>query len=130
MAYEIPGFQFSLPAGADLSAHQYKFVKINSSGQCVLCAAVTDKPIGILQNDPPAAGVAANIMVNGISKLKAAANLAVGDQIGTDAAGLGAANVPGTDTTKYTVGEVIGDNTVANGVVSVLFNCAGAGRGA
>jgi hypothetical protein len=60
----------------------------------------------------------------------AAANLAKGDQVGTDAAGLCVANIPGTDTTKYTVGEVLDDNSAANGRATILFNCAGAGRGA
>lgn len=130
MAYEIPGFQFTVPAGADLSTHQHKFVKLNSSGQAILCAAVTDKPVGILQNKPNAAGVAANIMADGISKLVMAANTAKGDRIGTDAAGLGAVYVHGTDTTKYIVGEVLDDNSTANGRATVLFNCVGVGRGA
>ena len=130
MAYEIPGFQFTLPAGADLSAAQHKFVKINSSGQVILCAAVTDKPIGILQNKPNAAGVAANIMANGVSKLIMAANAAKGDRIGTDAAGLGAIYVHGTDTTKYIVGELLDDNSAANGKATIIFNCIGVGRGA
>jgi len=130
MAFEVPGFQFSFEAGADLSAHMHKFVKLNSSGQVVLCAAVTDRPIGILQNKPNAVGVPASVMINGISKLIAGANLAKADQIGTDAAGLAAVYAPGTDTTKYVVGIVLDDNSATNGLVSVLFDCANAQRGA
>ena len=53
-----------------------------------------------------------------------------GDQIGTDAAGLGAVYVPGTDTTKYIVGQVMDDNSAANGYASVIFDCKNAQRGA
>ena len=43
MAYEISNYsvKVTLVAGADLSALQYNFVKINSSGQAVACAAAT-----------------------------------------------------------------------------------------
>jgi hypothetical protein len=132
MAFEIPGkTDGTRPAGADLSAaaNQYKFVKLNTSSQVVLCSAVTDKPYGILQNTP-ASGQAAEVMIDGISKVQADANLTIGDQVGTSADGQAAAYVPGTDTTKYIVGEVLTDNTVAGGIVSIQFNCAGTGRAA
>jgi hypothetical protein len=69
-------------------------------------------------------------MISGISKVQADADLTPGNQVGTSADGQAAAYVPGTDTTKYIVGEVLTDNTAAGGIVSILFNCAGAGRGA
>lgn len=129
MAYEIPGMSASFVAGGDLSAKQYYFVKLNSSGQVVIIAANTDKPIGILQN-APASGGTAEVMLYGISKVSADADLTVGNQIGASADGQAAAYAPGTDTTKYIVGEVLTDNTAAAGLVSVAFNCLGAGRGA
>ena len=129
MAYEIPGMCASFVAGGDLSAKQYHFVKLNSSGQVVIVAANTDKPIGILQN-APASGGTAEVMLFGISKVVADADLAIGDQMGASADGQAAAYVPGTDTTKYIVGEVLTANTTAGGIVSVAFNCMGAGRGA
>jgi hypothetical protein len=132
MAFEIPGrMDGTRPAGADLSAaaNQHKFVKLNSSGQVVLCSAATDKPYGVLQNRP-AAGQAAAVMIDGISKVQADANLTVGDKVGTSADGQAAAYVPGTDTTKYIVGEVLTDNGAAGELVSIQFDCAGASRGA
>jgi len=132
MAFEIPGrVDGTRPAGADLSAagNQYKFVKLNTSGQVVAITAVTDKPYGILQNTP-AAGQAAEVMIDGISKVQGDANLTIGDQVSPSADGQAAAAVPGTDTTKYIVGEVLTDNTTAGGIVSIQFDCAGAGRGA
>lgn len=129
MAYEIPGMSASFVAGGDLSAKQYYFVKLNSSGQVVNVSAVTDKPIGILQN-APASGGTAEVMLYGISKMSADADLTIGNQIGPSSDGQAAAYAPGTDTTKYIVGEVLTDNTAAAGLVSVAFNCLGAGRGA
>lgn len=130
MAFEQPGLMLTREAGADLSAHQHKFVKLNSSGQVVAMAANTDKPFGILQDKPAASGRACQVMVSGVSKVQGDANLAKGDQIGSSADGQAAAYVPGTDTTKYIVGEVLEDNAAAAGLATVAFNCLGAGRGA
>ena len=44
----------TLTAYADLSAKQYYFVKMQSATQVTVCAAITDKPIGVLQNNPTA----------------------------------------------------------------------------
>lgn len=131
MSIEVKGFlDTTRVAGADLSTHQYKFVKLNSSGQVVLCAAATDKPYGILQDKPNALGVGAVVMCNGISKVVMAAGNTQGNVGGTDSAGLFAAYVFGTDTTKYIVAEVVEDSDAANGLGSVSFNCQGVGRGA
>tara|TARA_B110000211_G_C13930993_1_gene487178 strand:+ start:707 stop:958 length:252 start_codon:yes stop_codon:yes gene_type:complete len=83
MAYEISNYtlKISLEAGADLSAAQYKFVKI-SSGKAILCAAATDAPIGVLQNSPTS-GQEASITVAGGTKLVAGAAIAAGVVIGT-----------------------------------------------
>lgn len=130
MAFEIPGFtDGTRVAGGDLSSSQYKFVKLNSSGQVVDIAANTDKPYGILQN-APASGGSAEVMLMGISKVQGDADLTKGNQIGASADGQAAAYVPGTDTTKYIVGEVLEDNSAAGGYATVAFNCLGAGRGA
>lgn len=132
MAFEIPGkMDGTRPAGADLSAagNQFKFVKLNSSGQVVAIAANTDKPYGILQNRP-AAGQAAAVMIDGISKLQADAATQEGARIGPSADGQGATYVPGTDTTKYIVGEAVTECGAAGEIISVQFDCAGASRGA
>lgn len=130
MAFEGAGHIESLEAAGDLSAAQYKFVKLDSNGQVAVCTGVTDKPIGILQDKPAAAGRVAQVMLYGVSKVQGDANLAKGDQIGTSVDGQAAAYVPGTDTTKYIVGEVLLDNAAAAGLATVAFNCLGAGRGA
>jgi hypothetical protein len=130
MAFELPGFvDGTRPAGADLSSHQYKFVKLNSSGQVVICAAATDKPYGILQNKPTS-GQAAEVMKNGLSKMIMAAGNTKGNVGGTDSSGLFAAYAFGTDTTKYMCAEVVEDADAASGVGTVAFDCFMPPRGA
>lgn len=124
MAYEgpmlcIPG----LKSGADLSAstNQYKFVKLTAARTIGLCAAVTDKPIGILQNTP-GSGEEATVACMGVSKVQGDANLAVGDSVGTSSDGQAAAYTV-ADTTKYIVGQVVLDNSAAAGIATIAFNC-------
>lgn len=132
MAYEIPGMCITLPQGGDLTSNQFKFVKLNSSGQVVAIAANTDKPIGIQQDTPVSSttGEPVVVMLYGVSKVQGDADLAKANQIGSSADGQAAAYAPGTDTTKYIVGEVLEDNSAAGGLATVAFNCLGAGRGA
>lgn len=121
MATENLGKCITVPAGADLSASQYCFVKLNSSGQAVLPSTGGDA-IGILQNNPNAAGQAAVIMVgNGVSKLKAAAATTLGDYVSTDNAGKGLDNATG----DYRLGQYLEAATGANQIVSVLFEKKG-----
>jgi hypothetical protein len=129
MAFEQPGFKITLPAGGDLSSSQYKFVKLNTSGQAVDIAAATDIPCGVLQNKPTS-GQAAEIMVAGISKIQGDVNLAKADMIGCSSDGQASVVVAGTDTTKYVLGQVIDDNTVAAGLISALIQCYNPHRGA
>lgn len=130
MAYEIPGLVLTMESAADLSSHQYKFVKLDSNGKVAAIAANTDKPFGILQDAPAAADRACQVMVMGVSKVQGDADLSKGAQISTSADGQAVAAVPGTATTQYIVGEVLEDNSAANGIATVAFNCLGAGRGA
>ena len=117
-----------LTADADLSAKQYTFVKLTSTG-VASCAATTDIPYGILQNTPKA-GSPADVQCNGISKLKMAAATTRSSLIGTDGSGLGAIYVNGTDTTKYIIGQCIEPTGAANGIGSVAFDCLSPNRGA
>lgn len=87
MATEQPGFKIgTLFAGADLRTHQFKFVKLNASGQVILCSVAGEKTIGVLQNKPNT-GEVADIMPLGQSKLHCGAAVAAGAQIMTDASG-------------------------------------------
>lgn len=127
---ETPILQLTFEAGADLSTHQYKFVKQNSSGQIVLCSAVTDVPVGVLQ-DKPVSGQRGTVMVIGLTKLKCNAAINPGVQISTDASGLGNPVVAGTDTTKFIVGQMRAVSSATSGAFgTALINCLNPARGA
>jgi hypothetical protein len=85
MGFENPVLTKSYNAGADLSAAQYKAVKF-SSGSAILCSAITDRPIGVLQNDP-AINQTAVVMEEGITKWVAAGVIAQGAAVAVTAAG-------------------------------------------
>lgn len=118
--HKAPG----LSAGADLSSHQYKFVKISAANTVILCAAVTDHPYGVLQNSP-VQGQAAEVCCHGLTKVIANQAISAGASIGTDASGL-AAPYTAADTTKYIVGECQDVNAAANGLIVAWVSCPGA----
>ncbi len=131
MAYEISNYsvKVTLVAAADLSAKQYTFVKLNSSGQVAAAAAATDIPIGVLQN-APTSGQEAEVLVVGGTKLVAGAAIGEGALVGTSATGKAAALVAGTDTTKYVVGTLLTEAGADGDVVTAVINCANPGRAA
>lgn len=129
MAVEMPVFTKTFLAAADLSAKQFYFVKQSAAGKVNVCAAVTDVPVGVLQNAPKS-GEAAVVMVIGESKISADSELAVGNIIGTSADGQADPITAGTDTTVYVAGQVTVAAGAANGIGSALINCASPGRAA
>lgn len=100
MAIELPGFvDGSRLAGADLSAKQYTFVKVDSDGDVVACGD-GELAYGILQNAPEQGDVA-SVMVIGISPIKLGANQTnAGISISSDTNGEAVA----TADTKYCTG--------------------------
>lgn len=131
MAYEINQYsvKITLPAAADLSTKQYYFVKVNSSGQAALCAAATDRPIGVLQNTPTS-GQAAEVLVVGGTKIVSSASIDEGVLIGTASTGKADAKTPGTDTTEYGVGQVILAAGADGELLTAVINCASPARAA
>lgn len=95
-------------AGGDLSAKQYHFVKLSADQTVVACTAITDKAIGILQNDPDAAGEDAVVAIAGTSKLVGGAAYNYGVNIAPKADGRGQTAVA----TQYARAHSI--DTVAN----------------
>jgi hypothetical protein len=87
MSTEYQLLNIPLPAAADLSSYQYRAVKQDSSGNAALCSVDGEKAMGLLQNDPDAAGKAASIMVQGASKAVAGGTIAYWAAVGTDATG-------------------------------------------
>ena len=130
MAYELSDSQvvLSIPAGADLSAKQYTFVKISGTG-VISVAAATDAPIGVLLNDP-ASGETAAVAVSGIVKLVASAAITAGVTIGTTATGTAVTLAAGADTTKYIVGRAITAAGAGGDIITVAVDCASPARAA
>lgn len=131
MAYEIANaaVKITLVAGADLSSAQYKFVKINTSGEAVVCSGATDRPIGVLQNNPVQGGEASITVVGG-TKVLSSASIDEGVLIGTNNAGKADAKVPGTDTTEYVVGQVILAAGADGEILTAVINCSNPHRAA
>lgn len=131
MAYELPLFKLSFTATATLATAQYKVVMIDTANadSVVLSTAITDHPIGILQNNP-AAGGNAEVMVAGVSKYIAQGAITRGDMLGlgtTD--GALTKIVLGTDTTVQVIGQAL--DTVADGDIGTcIFSFLGQGRAA
>ena len=122
MAYEIPGMIVSLIAGADLSAQQYHFVKLSADNTVVICAAVTDVPMGILQNKPDAAGKVASVLVWGVSKIRVGAvALTYSLAVGTNATGEAITQAVG-DTTHYNCGRVLEGAGIGD-LCTAMINC-------
>ena len=129
MAYELPGQVATFTAAADLSAKQYYFVKITADNTVNVCAAVTDVPIGVLQN-APASGEAASVMLYGISKVSANEAIAVGNNIGTGDDGQADVVAAGTDTTVRLVWQALEAASAAGEIISCAINCINGERAA
>lgn len=131
MAYEASQpLKISLTAGADLSSSQYRLVKLDGSGNAVVCSGVTDIPVGVLQNKPTSGG-AAEIVVVGVSKVNTDAALSIGALIGTSADGQADAKVAGTDTTEYVIGRMLTATGGSGGQLgTALINAASPARAA
>jgi len=75
----------TLIAGADLSAAQFKFVKMNNAAKAVLCGN-GDAAFGVLLV-PAASGNAATVTVSGKTMVECGATIAIGANVGIDADG-------------------------------------------
>jgi hypothetical protein len=114
--------KISLAATADLSAKQYHVVKV-ATGGTTFAAAVTDIPLGILQN-APTSGKTAEVAISGVSKAVASAAISAGALVGiTVTTGRVKAIVAGTDTTQYVLGQALTAAGAAGDVITVLFDC-------
>lgn len=112
MATELPGFMHTgYTASSDLSTSPFRAVRLSGVRTVTAISAITDKPLGVLQNTP-ASGETAQIMASGRSKMEASAAITAGATVGVSANGRAVTIVPGTDTTQYVLG--IAEDTCAN----------------
>jgi hypothetical protein len=86
MAYEQSLQKISIPANTDLSAKQYYAVTVNSTGKAIVAGAGVPI-VGILQNDPAAAGVGANLGFSGVSKAALGGTATAGTMAAVDSNG-------------------------------------------
>ena len=120
MAYEIPGFKFTLVSSADLTAKQYHAVKLHTTvDQCAAIADDADVPCGILQ-DGAASGAEAEIMGNGISKMVAGTGgITLGAKVTVSAVGRGIA-LSAAD--QHVIGIALSAASEGE-TFSILFSC-------
>jgi hypothetical protein len=106
----------SFIAGADLSAKQFTFVKMNTTNRTVVSAGNADAADGILINKP-LSGEAATVVVFGRTLVLAGTGgLTAGALVGVDANGAGVVAA----TNDIVVGRVV-DAAVATGYATVDF---------
>lgn len=115
-------------AGADLSTAQYKFVKLNSSGQVILVSAATDRPVGVLQNSPASGGQAAVTIVGG-TKVLAGGTASAGNPMFSGSAGTAVTLTFGTTgSAAYVTGTYL-DDAVSGDIVTAVVSCVNSARG-
>lgn len=112
-----------IKASADLSAKQFRAVKMSGNLTVDVASAITDKIIGVLQ-DAPASGASANVAFDGVSKMLLGGTVAAGDVVGTDNQGRAVTIVAGTDTTQYVLGRCVFGGAVGE-IGSILVQPGG-----
>lgn len=120
MAYEDSKISVTIPAGSNLSASQFCFVEVNSSGQLAVVGAGLHAD-GILQNDPNAANRAGEVAIAGIVQVKCGGVVTRGGPVASDAAG----KAVNAATGNIILGTAM--ETGANGaIIAMLFHPRGA----
>ena len=114
----------SLTASADLSANQFRFVNVNSSGETIAITAVGERVVG-LQEDKPgeataAAGETSEVSISGVVKAIAGATVAAGQEVKCDAVGR-AIDATSRVATHFVVGTALTGGAVGE-LISVLIS--------
>lgn len=116
MAYEIPGFSFPIPAGADFSAGaQFRFCDVSALGKAVNPTAL-GRVIGVRQNRPKA-DEATTIVNSGISIVEAGGAITAGALVATNGVGQAVAAATG----NTVVGRALETSTGAGIQIAVLL---------
>lgn len=96
---------------------QYHFVKVTGVHQAGLCNTAGESRIGVLQNKPQRAGEAATVCIGGVSLVEAAATIAAGAKVSTDANGMAV-----TQSGSNAVAGTALENGSAGSLFAVLVN--------
>jgi len=116
MAFEESLKSISRTASGDLSSSQYHAMVVNASGQ-LAAASATGAMDGLLQNKPDAAGDAATLGIDGVSKAVVGASVTAGDDL---AVGSGGKLITAT-TGDVVVARALADGSGDGSVVAVLI---------
>lgn len=107
----------SLPASADLSAKQYYFVYVDTSGRLAVPSSANINLDGVLQDKPSALGQAGDMCVSGVTKLVTGAAVAIGDYVTNDNAGKGVTATSG----QKAHGRALTASTATGQIITVLL---------
>jgi hypothetical protein len=77
----------SMIAGADISAKQFTFVKMNTTNRTVVSAGNGDAAFGVLINDPESGQAATVVTAGRVVVEVGTGGLTAGDEVGVDANG-------------------------------------------
>lgn len=116
-----------LVANGDLSTRQFYAVRLSgSSGNPFEIASISSgnfsqRPIGILQNDPNSCGQGAEVMVAGVSKVALGGNVTQGDFLSNDCAGRIVAFVLSTGGANTTGGYVFGQALQSGNTTAIIY---------
>lgn len=117
MAYQLNYFSTSLTAGTDLSTVTGPvFIATDATNRAVVCDQTT-APLGILENSPPLANVAA-VSYLGITKVTVDAQYSAGTFLKSNASGVGTTDSTGINGTLCRA-ITLEDSTAANDIVAV-----------
>jgi hypothetical protein len=123
MAQEAPVFDYTFTAASDLSAKQFTFVKLSAANTVDSTTAITDVPVGVLQNKPTA-NQAATVRVLGLTKLVASGSISAAAAIGPEAANTArAASITIPASTAYVAGVAVTAASQAADVFTALIDC-------
>lgn len=122
MAMDANLISLSFPAAGDLSAAQYKFVAVNSSGAVAVIGTAGLSADGVLQNKPAAAGDVSTVTVFGVVKVLAGGVINPGAQVASSAAGKAIVAA----STHRVLGRHVGTTAAADGdIIPVLLKLQG-----
>lgn len=76
-----------LVAAADLSSHQFKAGKLNTTGKVAVVSAAADKGVGIIQNKPNAADQPVDLIMQGESRALLGGTVNEADELGFNTTG-------------------------------------------
>lgn len=118
MATEVHVRELSLPVAADYSSNQNYWMTYNSSQQAQLATVRGEQCIGLLQDDPAAAGRVGSVAWDGKAKALLGGTVAVDDPVCTSASGT---TIKATLSTDHIMGKAMTAG-VSGDIIDVLLS--------